>query len=72
MSVLLDWIVPVASTVTATAAIATAGYARQVVRNVEENRERSVSNQELLIGDTGVPDRNLVERVRELEDEIEA
>lgn len=72
MSVLLDWIVPAASTVTALGAITTAGYARKVVQNVEENRERSLSNRELLIGDPEVLDRSLVERIRNLEDEVDA
>jgi|GEM_PF-3796502 len=71
MSVLLDWIVPAASTVTASAALATATYARRVVRNVEENRERSVTNQELLIGDPDMLDRPVLDRLRDLEDEIE-
>ena len=72
MSVLLDWIVPVASTVTATAAIGTFSYARRVARQVDENTDRSRSNRELLVGDPAALDRNLVERVRDLEEEIEA
>jgi len=43
----------------------------EVVKNVEQNRKRSMSNKELLTGDPEVLDRSLVECVRELEGKID-
>lgn len=69
---IVEIVVSAASTLTAAGAITTAKYARDIVSSVEENRERSIDNQELLIGEPDVLDHNLVERVSQLEDEIEA
>lgn len=71
MSSLVTVVVPIASTVTAAGAVATARYARKIVATVGENEDRSTSNRELLIGDPDALDHNLVERVGRLEEEVE-
>ncbi|MCU4716858.1 hypothetical protein [Halapricum hydrolyticum] len=71
MSVLLDWIVPIASTVTATGAIATAGYARRIVSEVGDNKDRSLRNRELLTGDPEALDGPVIDRLREVEEQVE-
>lgn len=72
MAPVSTYVVTVAATITASAAVGTLGYARSVALRVDDNEERSVENQELLIGDPDVLDHNLVERVSQLEDEIKS
>ena len=69
---IVEIVVSAASTLTAAGAIATAGYARRMSQKVAENEDRSRTNQELLVGDPNTLPKNIVERLRELEDEMEA
>lgn len=69
---LAEIVVPAASTLTATAAVGSFHYIRQVAQSVDENESRSKSNREVLLGDPDLVERNVIERVRDLEDEIDA
>jgi hypothetical protein len=68
----VEIVVATGSTLTAAAAITTAKYARDIVKTVGNNEDRSKTNREVLMGDPSMLDHNLVERVSQLEDEIEA
>ncbi|QSG06474.1 hypothetical protein [Halapricum desulfuricans] len=68
---LVELVVSASASLTAAAAIGTFGYARAIAEKVDENEDRSQENREILVGNPDLVDASLVERVRELEDEVE-
>jgi hypothetical protein len=72
MAAVSTYIVTVAATVTATAAVGTFHHARAIARRVDENEDRSIKTAEIQRGDPETLPSNLIERIRDLEEEVEA